>query len=123
MNEGILTVDEYDALTQIRSAQRSARPSACVARNSKRLVGLKYIAHQKAGSFILTEKGKQTLFVKACVDGLRALSADTAAPLSADVATFLGKKGHIAAAEGGGYTLTARGSESLADILATEAAR
>ncbi|MGI4849370.1 MAG: hypothetical protein ACRYGK_14695 [Janthinobacterium lividum] len=123
MIEGFLSVDEYDALAQIKKSSRYGRPSACVARNSKRLVGLKYIAHQKDGSFMLTDKGKQTLFVKACVEGLRALASDPLAPIDSDVATFLGKKGHVVAnADGPGHTLTQRGAESLADIVRNEAA-
>jgi hypothetical protein len=33
-----------------------------------------------------------------------------------DVALFLGKKSHIAPLEGGGYQVTDKGRESLADI-------
>jgi hypothetical protein len=69
-----LTMDEFDALLQISRAKRHERPSACVARNAKRLAGLKYITHGKEG-FALTEKGQQTLFVKRCIDGNAALTA------------------------------------------------
>lgn len=117
MIDGYLTKDEYDALGQIRYGSGQGRPSACVARNAKRLTGLKYVFHQKNGSLALTEKGEQTLFIKMCIDGLRAISTDPLAPLDADVATFLGKKGHIAAnAATGGFDITRRGRESLADI-------
>jgi hypothetical protein len=117
MIEGYLTIDEYDALGQIGKGPKQARPSACVARNAKRLTGLKYISYQKDGSLALTEKGKQTLFIKSCIDGLRAISTDPLAALPADVATFLGRKGHIAAnAATGGFDITQRGRESLADI-------
>lgn len=117
MIDGYLTTDEYDALGQIRNGPKQGRPSACVARNLKRLTGLKYVAHQKDGNPILTEKGKQTLFIKNCIDGLRAISTDPLAPLEADVASFLGKKGHIAVNPvTGGFDITRRGRESLADI-------
>jgi hypothetical protein len=50
------------------------------------------------------------------VQTLRALAADPAAPGEADVQLFLGKKSHIAAREEGGFALTDKGRESLADI-------
>ncbi|MES2935941.1 MAG: hypothetical protein V4805_20930 [Pseudomonadota bacterium] len=115
-----LTADEFDALAQIKQGPKHGRPSACVARNSKRLNGLKYINHAKDGRLTLTDKGTQTLFVKSCIDGLRAISTDPLATLSADVRTFLGKKGHIApAVSGSGFDITQRGRESLADIDST----
>lgn len=120
MND-VLTIDEFDALGQIARGLPAGRPSACVARNSKRLVGLKYIAHEKNGSFILTDKGKQTLFVKRCIDGLRTVASDPQAALANDVATFLGKKGHIVPnATTGGFDITQKGRESLADIDGAE---
>lgn len=116
MNDS-LTADEYDALEQISKGVKRERPSACVARNSKRLNGLKYITHEKDGRLTVTEKGKQTLFLQNCINGLRAVSNDPLAPLAADVATFLGKKGHIMPRElAGGFEITQRGRESLADI-------
>ncbi len=116
MDEG-LTTDEYDALGQIGKGQKAARQSACVARNTKRLSGLKYVAYAKDGSLALTEKGQQTLFVKECIDGLRAVSASPQAPLDTIVATFLCKKGHIEPqVPDGGFALTQRGRETLADI-------
>ncbi len=122
MIDGYLTKDEYDALGQIRNGPGQGRPSACVARNAKRLTGLKYVAYRKDGNLALTEKGEQTLFIKMCIDGLRAVSTDPLAALDADVATFLGKKGHIAAnAATGGFDITQRGRESLADIDSTSA--
>ena len=115
-----LTIDEYDALTQLGKARRNERPSACVARNTKRLTGLKFVAYGKDGHLGLTDKGKQTLFVKACIDGLRAVNADPLTALATDVATFLSKKGHIVSrADAGGFDITQRGRESLADIEAT----
>jgi hypothetical protein len=116
MNDSLST-DEYDALMQIAKGQKSVKASACVARNTKRLSGLKYIAFGKDGSLSLTEKGTQTLFVKNCVDGLRALSTDAHAPLDSIVSIFLCKKGHIEAQpEAGGFLLTQKGRETLADI-------
>jgi hypothetical protein len=112
-----LSKDEFDALDQISRAKKRERPSACVARNTKRLAGLKYITYGKDGQLALTEKGQQTLFFKRCVDGLRAVASDPLATLDADVATFLDRKGHITArASSNGFELTQRGRESLADI-------
>lgn len=111
-----LSVDQFDALAQIAEA-RPGRPSACVARNTKQLIGLKYAVFAKNGSLGLTEKGQQILFIKNCIDGLRALVADPHTAIARDVATFLGKKGHIAAtAEAGGFAITQKGRECLADI-------
>jgi hypothetical protein len=122
MIEGYLTTDEYDALTQIGNGLKKGRPGACVARNAKRLAGLKYVSYQKDGSLVLTDKGKQTLFIRACIDGLRAISTDPLAPIATDVATFLVKKTHIAANPStGGFDITQRGRESLADMDATSA--
>jgi len=112
-----LTMDEYDALGQIAKGQKSARLSACVARNAKRLSGLKLAAYGKDGSLCLTEKGQQTLFIKNCIDGLRAVATDPLASLDSTVVTFLRKKAHIdVEGVGGGYVLTERGRETLADI-------
>lgn len=117
-----LTKDEFEALAQIRQVKKGGRPSACVARNAKRLIGLKYVASSRDGTLSLTEKGQQTLFVKRCIDGLRAVAnaaavATAPAAIDADVATFLSRKGLIAPkAAGNGFELTERGRESLADI-------
>jgi hypothetical protein len=54
---------------------------------------------------------------------LRALDADPAAPLDDDVIQFLSRKSHIAGRPEGGYELSARGRESLADISAQEPQR
>lgn len=121
-----LTKDEFEALAQIRQAKKGVRPSACIARNVKRLIGLKYVASSRDGTFSLTEKGQQTLFVKRCIDGLRAVAnaavaAAAPAAVDADVATFLSRKGLIAPkAAGDGFDLTERGRESLADIHSRE---
>ncbi len=116
-----LTTDEFDALQQIAHAPRGERPNACISRNAKRLSGLKYIAYAKDGRLGLTEKGEQTLFLKRCIDGLRAVTQDAQAPLDTEVAMFLQKKAHIVALpEQGGFQVTARGAESLADIDASQ---
>jgi hypothetical protein len=114
-----LTTDEYEALSQIAVAVRGERPSACMARNSKKLNGLKFISHARDGHLTLTEKGQQTLFLKKCIDGLRALSSDPLTVLANDVSAFLGKKGHIVRDAAGQVSLTVRGRESLADIDST----
>ncbi len=112
-----LTTDEFDALRQIAQGGGSGgRPSACVSRNAKRLTGLKYIAHTRDGRLELTEKGRQVVFIQNCIDGLRAVAADPSTPLSRDVATFLGKKGHIAAGTETAFEITQKGRECLADI-------
>jgi hypothetical protein len=115
--EDSLTKDEFDALGQINRAKKGERVSACVARNAKRLSGLKYVSYGKDGQLALTEKGQQTLFVKRCIDGLRAVANNALTTLDADVATFLNKKGHITPREGSeGFDITQRGRESLEDI-------
>ena len=111
-----LTTDEYDALEHIRRGAGHDRVNACVGRNAKRLSGAKVIQYAKKGNVALTEKGEQVLFLRRCVLTLRALRADPAAPVEADVALFLGKKSHIIARAEGGYALTDKGNESLADI-------
>jgi predicted transcriptional regulator len=125
MNDS-LTKDEYEALAQIKKARKGERPSACIARNAKALIGLKYVTRGKDGAFMLTDKGQQTLFVKRCIDGLRtvataAVAAAAPAKLDADVVAFLSRKGLIAPhAAGEGFELTVRGRESLADIESRE---
>jgi len=111
-----LTTDEYDALGHIERGAKHDRVNACVGRNAKRLSGLKMIEYARDGKVALTEKGRQVLFLRRCILGLRALLADSAAPIDADVALFLGKKSHIVALDGGGYDVTDKGRESLADI-------
>jgi hypothetical protein len=117
-----LSIDEYDALEQVSKLPRSGRPSACVARNTKKLSGIKLLIHRKEGGLELTDAGRQILFIKQCIDGLRAVAADPSSELSAPVATFLGKKGHILANdESGQQEITERGRECLADIDANSA--
>jgi hypothetical protein len=115
-----LTGDEYDALEHIRRGARTDRVNACVGRNAKRLSGLKLIQYAKTGALGLTAEGEQVLFLRRCVQALRALDADAATVLDDDVAQFLGRKSHIAARAEGGFELTARGRESLADIAAQQ---
>jgi len=118
-----LTQDEYDALGHIERGAKHDRVNACVGRNAKRLAGLKMVQYSKDGKLALTEKGQQVLFLKRCIGALRAVTADAAAPIDADVALFLGKKSHIVALEGGGFALTDKGRESLADIDIQNAVR
>ena len=115
-----LTKDEFEALAQIRRLKKGERESACVARNAKRLIGLKYITG-KGGVFALTEKGQQTLFVQRCIDGLRAVAYSAPGAIETDVATFLSRKGLIAPRTvGEGFDITDRGRESLTDIDSRE---
>ncbi len=112
-----LTKDEFDALGQISRKEHRGRPSACVARNTKRLTGIKMLEYTREGNLALTEKGKQTLFIYRCIEALRGLNADAEAVVEEDVAIFLVRKGHIVAKEGSKqFEITQRGRESLADI-------
>ena len=61
--------------------------------------------------------------LRRCIVALRTLEADPVSVLDEDVAQFLHRKSHIAAREEGGYELTDRGRESLADISAQEPKR
>ena len=115
-----LTTDEYNALEHIRGGVASDRVNACVGRNAKRLAGLKMVAYGRNNRLDLTEKGQQVLFLRSCIEALKALSQDPAAAVAADVAQFLSRKSHIAARAEGGFEVTAKGQESLADILAQE---
>ena len=112
-----LTRDEYDALEQVKKMPKSAKPSACIARNAKHLVGIKFLASRKDGSYALTEKGTEALFISSCIAGLRALATDADAKLDGAVETFLGRKGHIVAStRQGRFEITQKGLECLADI-------
>jgi len=112
-----LSRDEYAALAEILVLPKGTRPSACISRNTKRLAGIKFIKLGKSGHPELTDLGRQTLFIKQCVDGLRELSQDPLAVLDAGVSTFLEKKGHATRdPETGLLSLTERGRETLADI-------
>ncbi len=81
------------------------------------------IEYARDGRVALTEKGRQVLFLRRCIQALRALSTDAQAAIDPDVALFLGKKSHIVALEGGGHGVTDKGRESLADIDAQDKAR
>ena len=116
-----LTQDEIDALVHIEGGARHDRVNACVGRNARRLSSLKMITYGRDGKVALTDKGEQTLLLRRCIDGLRALTADPAAALTAVVAQFLTAKSHIAANPDGGYSVTAKGAETLADIDAQRA--
>jgi len=118
-----LTQDEYDALEFIRGGARSVRYNACVGRNAKKLAGLKLVNQGRNGSVELTDKGAEVLFLRRCIRALEALADDSAAPLDADVAQFLGRKAHIVARDEGGFVLTAKGREALADIVAQQKQR
>jgi predicted transcriptional regulator len=112
-----LSADEYDALNEVARGIKGDRVSACVGRNTKRLSGLKLFNVARNGQITLTEKGQQALFLRRCILGLRAVAAGGDVKLDTDVANFLGKKAHIQAREGG-YDITDKGRESLADIEA-----
>jgi Mn-dependent DtxR family transcriptional regulator len=122
-----LTGDEYDALEfirrDLRGDRRTSAINACIGRNAKRLAGLKLVQYAKNGSLSLSAKGEEVLFLRRCVEALRALEQDPASALDEDVVQFLKRKSHIAARESGGYELTDRGRESLADISAQEPKR
>lgn len=118
MKNETLTTDEYDALGHIERGAKHDRVNACVGRNAKRLSGLKMISYAKDGKVALTEKGNQVLFLRRAIIGLRALAADPATRLDADIALFLGKKSHIVTDEAGQHTVTEKGRASLADIEA-----
>jgi hypothetical protein len=116
MKNDKLTQDEYNALDEIKSGVKTERYSACVGRNTKRLAGLKLFTVARNGRISLTDKGEQTLFLRRCILALRALVADSASPIDADVAMFLGKKSHIVPRAEGGFEISDKGRESLADI-------
>jgi len=115
-----LTGDEYDALEHLLRGAKSDRHNACVGRNAKRLSGLKLVQYAKNGGLGLTDQGREVLFLRRCVQALRALDGDAGAPVDDDVVQFLSRKSHIAARAEGGYLLTDRGRESLADIASQE---
>ncbi len=115
-----LTTDEYDALEFIRRGARHDRFNACVGRNAKRLAGLKMIQYGRDGKLALMPKGEEVLFLRRCIDGLRKLADDPSAQVEGDVIQFLGRKSHIAPLESGGFEVTDKGRESLADISAQE---
>ncbi|GGY41938.1 hypothetical protein OU994_12215 [Pseudoduganella sp. SL102] len=116
MKDEKLTTDEYNALDEVRRGIQG-RPSACVARNTKRLSGLKMLSFARNGHLSLTDKGKEKLFLRRCILGLRALADDASAKVDDEVLAFLGKKSHITPADNG-FAVTDKGRETLADIEA-----
>ncbi|HEX9172875.1 MAG TPA: hypothetical protein VF861_09440 [Telluria sp.] len=120
MKDEKLTTDEYDALDHIRRGATHDRVNACVGRNAKRLAGLKMIQYGRDGKVQMTDKGVQVLFLRRCIGALEALAADPAQKIEPDVAQFLMRKSHIAEVEGGGFAVTDRGRESLADIVSQQ---
>jgi hypothetical protein len=116
MKEQKLTGDEYDALDHIQRGAKGDRVNACIGRNAKRLTSLKMIQSGRDGKTRLTDKGAEVLFLKRCIAALTVLATDPNQAIDHDVAQFLIRKGHIAEVEGGGFTVTDRGRESLADI-------
>jgi hypothetical protein len=118
-----LTTDEYDALELVRSGTKRDLATACVGRNAKRLSGLKMIEYGRDGRVSLTEKGQQVLFLRRCVQAMRALAEDPQAEVGSDVLRFLSIKSHVAARDEGGYVLTDKGRESLDDIAQHETRR
>lgn len=100
---------------------KGAKPSACVARNAKHLVGTKYLVPRRDGTFGLTDKGIQALFTQNCITGLRAIaeaSDETPLNLTAEVVAFLSRKGYIIVSDDKGIDITDKGRECLADISA-----
>jgi hypothetical protein len=111
-----LTQDEYNALDEVKRGIKGERVSACVGRNTKRLAGIKLFSIAKNGRIELTPKGEEALFLRRCILALRAIEADPASQIDADVALFLGKKSHIVPLAEGGFAISDKGRESLADI-------
>lgn len=118
-----LTTDEYDALELVRRGAKNDTSTACVGRNAKRLSGLKMIEYSRDGRIALTKKGQEVLFLRRCVIALRALAENPGAEVDHEVLQFLQLKSHVAGQEGGGYALTEKGQESLADIAQQEKKR
>ena len=113
-----LTRDEFEALEQVSQAKSFDKPSACIARNGKRLVGIKMLSYRKNGTYELTALGAEALFVKDCIAGLRAVAGDAGTKLDARVATFLVRKSYViaVAATPGRFAISDKGRECLADI-------
>ena len=111
-----LTGDEFDALEHIRRGARTLRVNACIGRNAKKLAGLKLIKIGKNDAVALTEQGTEVLFLRRCITAMQALAADPNHAVEADVASFLLRKSHMVPLEQGGYALTEKGRDALADI-------
>ncbi len=111
-----LTNDELEALVEIGPGPSSKKVTPKVAKHAKHLLGLKLITFVRDGRVAITDAGRQTLFLKNCIDGLRKIAANPTATLNQDVQAFLAKKGHITPRAEGGFSITTKGQESLADI-------
>ncbi|MEI6737863.1 MAG: hypothetical protein WCL29_05220, partial [Pseudomonadota bacterium] len=102
---------------QVSKLPKGTKPSVCVARNGKYLTGIKLLDHRRDGSYAVTDKGREALFVKHCIAGLCAIAVDVNTRLDADIATFLGRKSYIVASTAHGhFEITEKGRECLADI-------
>ncbi len=115
MNE-TLSADELEALVEIGPGPSSKKVTPKVAKHAKHLLALKLITFVRDGRVTITDAGRQTLFQKQCIDGLRKIAINPEALLHQEVLTFLARKGHITTREEGGYSITAKGQETLADI-------
>jgi predicted transcriptional regulator len=111
-----LSRDEMDALVQVSKMSKGSKPSACFGRNAKKLVGIKLLIPRRDGTYALTDKGSEALFVNRCIRGLQALADEPTTRLDSDVAQFLSREGHIADTSEGHYVVTAKGRECLEDI-------
>ena len=112
-----LTRDEFEALEQVLTTPKPDKISACVARNGKRLVGIKLLMLKKDGHYALTDRGNEALFVNKCLTGLRAAGSAISVALDPGVANFLGRKGHVVASNvAGQFEITAKGRACLEDI-------
>ena len=120
MKDEKLTTDEYDALDHIRRGAKHDRVNACVGRNAKRLSGLKLIQYGRDGSVAMTDKGTQALFLRRCISALSQLAEAPSTQLEADVSHFLIRKSHIIELADGGFGVTDKGRESLADIASLQ---
>jgi predicted transcriptional regulator len=114
-----LSRDEFDALFQVSKMgrlEKGGKPSACVLRNAKKLVGIKMLVPRRDGSYALTEKGTEALFVHRCISGLRGLATNPGTSLDDEVAAFLGRKGFVSVTPNGGFEVTPKGHDCLTDI-------
>jgi predicted transcriptional regulator len=114
-----LSRDEFDALFQVRKMgrlEKGSKPSACILRNAKKLVGIKMLIPRRDGSYALTEKGVEALFVNRCITGLRGLATKPGTLLDEDVAAFLERKGFVAATAASGFEVTPKGHDCLTDM-------
>jgi hypothetical protein len=115
MNE-TLSDDELEALVEIGPGSGSKKVTPKMAKHAKHLLGLKLISFVRDGRVTITDAGRQTLFLKQCIDGLRKIAVNPDASLHHEVLTFLARKGHIAIRPEGGYGITTKGQETLADM-------